>query len=421
MATISNRLSARAVTTAKPGRHNDGDGLYLIVDTTGARRWLLYFQWHGKRKEMGLGSAGDVSLADAREAAGEARRLVHEGINPIDARKAAKGAEEAASYTFGTFAEEVVNSIESGFRNEVHKAQWRTSLSVQRDTETGEWSETGYCIGIRDKALADIGTDEVLAVLRPIWTTLPETGSRLRGRLERVLDAARVRGLRTGENPARWKGHLAALLSKRQKLARGHHKALAYGEVPALVARLQGQPSMAALALEWVILTASRTTESLHARLPEIDRDAKVWTIPPARMKAGREHRVPITDRMLQIIDATAEAREAMGTDLLFPGAKADRPMSGMAMLMLLRRLKVDATTHGFRSAFRDWCYETTDFAGEIAEAALAHIVGDATERAYRRGDALERRRRLMEAWEAYALSKATGEAANDDEERVAA
>jgi integrase len=178
---------------------------------------------------------------------------------------------------------------------------------------------------------------------------------------------------------------------------------------------------MAAWALEWTILAASRTTEALHARLPEIDRQAKVWTIPAERMKAGREHRAPLTDRMLEIIDLTADAREAMGTDLLFPGAKADHPMSGMSMTMLLRRLKVDVTVHGFRSSFRDWVGEETDFAGEIAEAALAHVVGDATERAYRRGDALERRRRLMEAWEAFALAKVATEAANDDAERIAA
>ena len=246
MARLSNRLTARGVLNAKAGMHADGEGLYLVVTSTGAKRWSFIFFWQGKR-------TGDVSLAEAREAAGEARRSVRDGINPIEARKASKGAEEAATYTFGTFAEEVVNSIESGFRNEVHKAQWRTSLSVQRDAETGEWSDTGYCISIRDKALPDIGTDEVLAVLRPIWGTLPETASRVRGRIERVLDAARVRGLRTGENPARWKGHLAALLSKRQKLTRGHHRALPYAEVPGLVARLHGQPSMAATA----VLTAS--------------------------------------------------------------------------------------------------------------------------------------------------------------------
>jgi integrase len=331
--------------------------------------------------------------------------MVREGINPIEARKASKGADEAAGYTFGTFAEEVINSIEPGFRNEVHKAQWRASISVQRDADTGEWLDTGYCISIREKALPDIGTEEVLAVLRPIWGALPETASRVRGRIERILDAARVRALRTGENPARWKGHLAALLSKRQRLTRGHHKALPYAEVPDFVARLHVQPSMAALALEWTILAASRTTEALHAHLPEIDRDAKVWTIPATRMKAGREHRAPLTERMLEIIDLTADAREAMSTDLLFPGAKVDRPLSAMAMTMLLRRLKVDVTVHGFRSSFRDWVYEETDFAGEIAEAALAHVVGDATERAYRRGDALERRRGLMEAWETFALS----------------
>lgn len=412
MAKLSNRLSARTVSTAKPGMHADGDGLYLIVTAAGARRWTFIFFWHGKRTEMGLGPLADVSLAEARAATATARRLIRDGVNPIEARKAAKVEEEAQEYTFGTFAEEVIDSIEGGFRNSTHRAQWRMSLSVQRGVKS-EWLDTGYCQSLRDKRLDAIGTDEVLAVLRPIWTKLPETASRVRGRVERVLDAARVRGLRGGENPARWKGHLAALLSKRQKLTRGHHKALPYEEVPALVARLRAQPSMAAMALEWTILAASRTTEALHARLPEIDREARVWVIPPERMKAGREHRAPLTDRMLEIIDATADAREALGTDLLFPGAKADHPMSGMAMTMVMRRLKVDATVHGFRSAFRDWVGEETDFAREIAEAALAHVVGDATERAYRRGDALERRRRLMDAWEAFACSKCPTAGAN--------
>ncbi len=400
--------------------HADGEGLYLVVTATGAKRWTFIFFWQGKRTEMGLGSTGDASLADAREAVGRARRLVRDGINPIKARKAAKIEQEAAAYTFGTFAEEVVDSIESGFRNNIHRAQWRMSLSVQRGDD-GEWLDSGYCLALRDKPLDEIGTDEVLAVLQPIWSNLPETASRVRGRIERILDAARVRGLRSGENPARWKGHLAALLSKRQRLTRGHHRALPFAEVPDLAARLHAHPSMAALALEWTILAAGRTTEALHARLPEVDRGGRVWVVPAERMKAGREHRAPLTKRMLEIINATAEAREAMGTDLLFPGAKADHPMSGMAMTMLLRRLKVDATVHGFRSAFRDWVYEETDFAGEIAEAALAHVVGDATERAYRRGDALERRRRLMETWEAFVLSKSSTPAQEAEKEQVAA
>src|SRR4051794_5269085 len=384
MARQTKRLSARAVATlTKPGRHADGNGLYLAVDPSGAKRWLFLFRWGGKLKEMGLGGLAGVPLADAREKADEARRVLASGKKPIEARRAEK-AEREAIPTFGAFADALAADLSHGFRNAIHRAQWATTLKV-------------YAAPLRDKPLDAIGTDDVLAALAPIWQTKNVTASRVRGRIERVLDAARAKGLRTGENPARWRGHLDHLLSKRRKLARGHHPAMPYPDVPAFMAALGERDAVAALALRFTILTAARSGEVLGARWSEIDRTTKTWVVPAERMKAGREHRVPLTDRACEILDALQAVRSG---DYVFPGQPQGRPLSSMAMEMLLRRMKVEsATVHGFRSSFRDWAGEATAFPREIAESALAHTVGDATERAYRRGDALEKRRLLMDAW----------------------
>ena len=377
------RLSARAVATiAASGRHADGDGLYLIVDRGGAKRWLFMFRWGGKLKEMGLGGLSSVSLAEAREKASDARRVLASGANPIEARRAAQAEREAAT-TFGAFSDALVADLSPGFRNAKHRAQWRSTL-------------TTYAAPLRNKRVDEIRTDDVLSVLTPIWQTRSETASRVRGRIERVLDAAKAKGLRTGENPARWRGHLDTLLPKRQKLARGHHAAMPYPDVPAFVSDLRERNAVAALALEFVILNASRSGEVLGAKWDEVDKRAKVWTVPAARMKAGREHRVPLTPRSLEILEMVGTIRTGA---YVFPGQRHERPLSVMSMEMVLRRMKVDFTVHGFRSSFRDWAGECTFFPREIAEAALAHMVGDTTERAYRRGDALERRRELMSAW----------------------
>lgn len=385
MAREVNKLSARSVATLRrPGRHSDGGGLYLLVDPSGARRWLFLFRWQGKLKEMGLGGTGSVSLLDARERAGEARRLVQAGTNPIEARRAAEAAKAAAT-TFGAFADQLVKNITPGFRNAKHRAQWNSTLKT-------------YAEPLRAKALDEISTDDVLGVLQPIWLTKAETASRVRGRIERVLDAAKAKGLRSGENPARWRGHLDHLLPKRQKLQRGHHAAMPYGKVPAFVVDdLRKREAVAALALEFLILNANRSGEVLGARWPEIDRKEKVWTVPAERMKAGVEHRIPLTARTLEILNAAEKVRTS---DFVFPGQRRGRPLSSSALEMLLRRMKAgEVTTHGFRSSFRDWVGEETAFPRDLAEMALAHSVGDATERAYRRGDALEKRRKLMEAW----------------------
>ncbi len=376
------KLSARAVATLKDaGRHNDGDGLYLNITTSGARSWIFMWKRGSRRREMGLGPARDVTLAEARAAAAEARKKLRAGIDPIEDRR------RPAGLTFGQAADAYVDSVQSGWRNEKHRWQWRETL-------------TSFCAAIRDVPVETIETGHVLQVLQPIWRTKSETASRLRGRIEKVLDYARAQGLRTGPNPAMWRGHLSAILPKPEKLKRGHHPAMPFADVPAFAARLRERHAMAALALEFTILTAARTGETLGATWDEIDLDDNVWTIPGGRMKAGREHRVPLAARAIEILRLCERGRTG---DVVFPGQRADRPLSNMSMEMLLRRMgERKATTHGFRSSFRDWAGERTTFPREVAEAALAHQVGDETERAYRRGDALEKRRELMAAWDVF-------------------
>jgi integrase len=379
------KLSARQVTTlTKPGRHGDGDGLYLVVDPSGARRWLFMFRWEGKLKEMGLGGTSSVTLAEARDKANAARRQLQSGISPLEAKRAAEAAAQAGQ-TFGAFADELVEDIKGGFRNEKHKWQWSHTLKI-------------YAAALRPIPIDAVSTEHVLDVLKPLWTTKQETASRLRGRIERVLDAARAKGIRTGDNPARWRGHLDHLLPRRQKLQRGHHPAMPCADVPAFISELRQRDGMASLALEMTILCASRSGEVLGATWGEFDRKSKVWTIPAKRMKAGVEHRVPLSDRTIAILDA---AEEMKTSDYVFPGTRKGKPLSNMAMAVLLKKRMKHAglTVHGFRSSFRDWAGEHTSFPREVAEAALAHVVGDAVERAYRRGDALEKRRKLMDAW----------------------
>jgi integrase len=372
------KLTARKVETAKPGKYGDGGGLQLAVAPTGAKKWVLRFLWQGNAREMGLGSYPEVGLAEAREKAIAGRRLARSGVDPIAERK-----QDRRVPTFGKLADEVVTEQSKGFRNDKHRAQWKMTLET-------------YAAPLRVKAVDAITTEDVLGVLKPIWTTKTETASRLRGRIERVLNAAKAKGHRSGENPAAWRGHLENLLPKRQKLTRGHHAALPYADVPAFVAKLRTRKAVAALALEFAILTAARSGEVLGARWPEIDFDARVWTIPAKRMKSGREHRVPLSESALAILEKFGEARVS---EFIFPGQGAGRPLSEMVLRRMLRRDADVVTVHGFRSSFRDWAGNETHFPRELAEAALAHVVGDKAEQAYRRSDALEKRRALMEAW----------------------
>lgn len=389
---LAHALTPLQVKNAKPGRHADGGGLQLLVKESGARSWVYRYMLKGRSRDIGLGPAGGpglVPLATARGLAEGLRRQVKAGIDPLQQRQglAAEQAARAqlaaiAGITFKASAEAYIAAHEASWRNDKHRQQWRNTLKTYAYPKLG------------DIPVADIDTPHIMAVLDPIWRTRPETANRVRGRIESVLDAARARGHRSGENPARWRGHIAEMLPARTRLSRGHHKAMPYVEVPAFVASLRERNAMAALALEFTVLTAARSNEVLGASWSEVDMRAAVWTIPATRMKAATVHRVPLSPRAIEILERTAK----LGKIYLFPGDAGGR-LSTMAMTMLLRRMKQDCTVHGFRSAFRDWAAECTGFPHEVCEMALAHVIGNKAEAAYRRGDLFEKRRKLMEAW----------------------
>jgi integrase len=375
------RLVALKVKTYGPGIYPDGRNLYLCVSRTLTRTWVYRFSWRGARPEMGLGSVeAGVGLAEARTARDEYRQILRSGCNPIEVRQEERRA-LAKKPTFGEIADEFLKTKEHKWRNAKHREQWR-------------WSLTEGSAALRSRPVDEIRTEAVLAVLKPIWLEKPETASRLRGRIEAVLNAAKAQSHRSGENPAAWRGHLAHLLPKRPKLKRGHHAAMAYRDIPALIEKIRTDLSMAALALEVCILTAVRTKWS------EISWQEKVWTIPAIRTKSARQHRVPLSDRAIVILENLSRSRTC---DFVFPSPRGKRPLSHVAMAKVLTRVGVvGATVHGFRSSFRDWCGNEMHFPREVAEAALAHVVGDKAEQVYRRSDALEKRRALMDAWAAY-------------------
>ncbi len=381
----ANKLTAKAVNALnKPGRYSDGAGLYLSVRPGGSRQWVFLFRDKGRLREMGFGSVDMVSLARARVLVADARKQISDGIDPIEARRIAEANADGVP-TFGAFASELVDTIESGFSNAKHRQQWRNTL-------------TTYCKPIWSTPLDKIETDGVLKCLTPIWSTKPETANRVRGRIERVLNAAKAKGHRSGENPAVWRGHLDATLPRPDKNRRGHHAALPYMEMSTFIASLRERDALAALALEFCVLTATRTSETIEAEWSEFDLEAGIWTIPAPRMKGKREHRVPLSSRALEILRGLSETRSGQ---YVFPGQKPGRPLSNMAMLMVLRRMgfKGKLTAHGFRSSFSDWASEVSPFSAETRETALAHVIKNKAEAAYRRGDALEKRRAMMEAW----------------------
>ncbi|MER8567599.1 integrase arm-type DNA-binding domain-containing protein [Mesorhizobium sp. M0924] len=381
----------------KAGRYSDGGGLYLRVKKEGTKSWaFIHFKGSGADrawKEAGLGSYPSVSLKDARIAATDCRDRLRRGLEPIDPEA------KAEVPTFAECAADFIAEVGKSWSNPKHKAQWEMTL--------GE----AYCKPILKRPVDKVTTADVLEILKPVWQKKPETAQRLRGRIERVLDFAKASGHRSGENPALWRGHLQHLLAKGQKLLRGHHSAMAYGDVPAFAKRLRASEALSAKALDFLILTAARSGEVLGATWPELDLAEKVWTVPAARMKARKVHRVPLTDAALAILRPLYDARLS-DDGHVFPGE--DRrgvpgPLSVMAMAMQMRRMEVGQfTPHGFRSAFRDWAGDNTSFPREVAEAALAHKVGDAVENAYRRSDALEKRRKLMAAWSNYLDSPAS-------------
>lgn len=403
MARAIHKLKFRQVETLKAaGRHSDGGGLYLKITPDGSKRWVFMYARAGRQREMGLGSAqpGGVSLVDARSAAQTARDDLAAGQDPMAAREARQQtkSEGEAARSFGKVADEHVETMASQWKSAKHREQWKYTLEV-------------LAKALRPLPVDQIGTAEVLDVLKPLWQRTPETANRLRGRIEAVLDRAKAHGERQGENPARWRGHLKLLLPKRQKLKRGHHPALPYSQMASFVEKLRGTRGLSARALEFCILTATRSNETLGAKWVEVDFDEKVWTVPALRMKATEDFRVPLSAPAVAILQSL---RDASTGEHIFPNQlqrkkkrKGDRPssphLSDMSMTMCLRRIGYgDYTTHGFRSSFRDWASEATSFPHEVCEKALAHKIKDEAEAAYRRGDLLAKRVKLMEAWAQY-------------------
>lgn len=397
MARLINRLSATGIKAKlRPGYHPDGAGLYLQVTAGGSRSWIFRFMLNGKAREMGLGSLLAVSLESARIKAAEQRALLAEGKDPIaerDREQREQALRAARTLTFDQCAEQYIEAHRGSWRNAKHASQWKNTLDTYASPKIGALS------------VADIDMERVLSVIEPLWRTTTETASRLRGRIENILDWATVKKYREGDNPARWRGHLDKVLPKRSKVAAvKHHAALPYSQMNAFMVELQQREGIAPKALQFVILTAARVSEAVNAKWSELDLEAKVWTVPPARMKAGKEHRVPITPEVEAILDAVKLKAQS---DYVFPGQRVGKPLTGAACLGLLADMgRSDLTTHGFRSTFRDWCAEQTNFPREIAEAALAHTLRDKTEAAYQRGDLLERRRQLMAAWASYCAKK---------------
>ena len=388
--------TAKLRTLTDPGTYGDGGGLYLQVRGAEQRAWVYRYTLFGKAHWMGLGAFADVGLAEAREAATAARKQVRAGGDPIAERKAEKAAKRAAAalHTFDEVAAAYLRAHAASWRNAKHRQQWENTLATYASPTLGKLP------------VASVNVDDITNVLEPIWQEKTETASRLRGRIESVLDFATARGWRSGENPARWKGHLDNLFPSRSKVAAvEHHAALPWQQIGAFWADLAKQEGTSALALRFLILTATRTNETLCARWCEIDLAEKLWTIPAERMKMKREHRVPLSDAALSALADASKLRPktAPADAPVFPGAKAGKPLSNMALLMTLRRMeRGDLTAHGFRSTFRDWTAEVTNYPRDVAEQALAHSLPDKVEAAYRRGDLIEKRRLMMADWSAF-------------------
>lgn len=394
MSRTLNRLTARKVASLNGrGRYPDGGGLYLRITDSGSRSWSFMITREGKRTEISLGAESKVTLAAARQLAGRMRDAIALGDDPRSVLRVAAPQAARTVPTFSEFADSYISEMEKGWKNDVHRQQWRSSL---RD----------HAKAIADLAIDQVDTDSVLEVLKPIWQTKAETARRVRGRIERILDAAKVRGHRSREstNPAVWRGHLALLMAPQSRLVRGHHKALPWTEAPAFMTILRQRSEESARCLEFIILTAARSGEALGATWGEIDLSRKLWTVPAGRMKAGAEHSVPLSDAAVALLQSTIPTSPPTANAKVFAVKGTTR--SNMMIAMLLRRMSYGhVTTHGFRSTFRDWAGDATSFPREIIEQALAHTIQNKAERAYRRGTALERRREVMDAWAEY-LSK---------------
>lgn len=394
MARTLDRLTAKKIDAAKGTQLlADGGGLYLQVSGKGGRSWVFRYRWQGKRPEIGLGPYPAVTLAEARRRA-ELGRSALADVPPWDPAEVLK-AEEGEPITFGEFAEQWLSSNLDDFGNAKHRQQWRRTLEA-------------YAKPLNDKPIDAIETVHVREVLQPIWNTKRETARRVRGRIERILDAAKATGLRTGENPVRWRGHLKTILPDQKKPVQ-HHAAMPFKKLPAFMAQLRGRDALSARALEFLILTGTRSGEGRSALWSEIDLEARVWTIPGERMKANKAHSVPLSDAAMAVLEPLHKLKSDGGV-FVFPKMGGDGFVSEAALRNLMGRMGFgEWTIHGFRSTFRDWAGEATNFPRDVAEMALAHGVSDETERAYRRGDALEKRRELLQAWADYCRSKANG------------
>ncbi|RIA45411.1 tyrosine-type recombinase/integrase [Dichotomicrobium thermohalophilum] len=389
------KLTARKAAAAKPGIYHDGGGLRLVVATSGARKWVFRYTINGRRRDMGLGRFPDVELAEARQVATRARRQVKAGIDPIVARDA----EKRAVPTFTSLAAEYIRAHRRSWRNPKHARQWVATLKTYARHKIGA------------RSVDALGTDDILAVLRPIWLSKTETAKRLQGRIENVLDYGAAHGYRDAMNPARWRGHLDKLLPNPSRVKQtAHHPAMPYSDLPAFYRELEATPGLAYAALRFLILTACRTSEVLGARWDEVDLESGVWTVPAERMKAvagaRREHRVPLSAPALALLESLPRVGNS---PFVFPGARPGRPLSNMALLQAMRRMgygkdgpRGHYVPHGFRSAFRDWAGEVSSFPRDVCEMALAHTIDNKVEAAYRRGDLFEKRRKLMEAWAAH-------------------
>ena len=385
------KLSVRKVATASPGKFEDGYGLRLVVSKSGAKKWVLRFTLHGRRREMGLGSYPSVGLADARTSALKCHRLVAKGVDPIEARRM----EAKRIPVFTACAARYIRGHRHGWQNAKHARQWVSTLKTYARPVIG------------NKPVNAITTEDILQILSPIWATKTETAKRVQGRIENIMDFAAAHQYRDPLNPARWRGHLDKLLPRPSRMKQvAHHPAMPYAEVPAFFDELSRNGSVSALALQLLILTATRTLEVLHADWREIDLPSGVWTVPASRMKTRREHRVPLSDSAMTVLEALPRIE---GCPFVFPGSRNGRPLSNMALLQLMRGMgygvnssRGDYVPHGFRSTFRDWSGEVSSFPREVAEMALAHAIENKVEAAYRRGDLFAKRRKMMQAWADY-------------------
>lgn len=400
-------LNARQVEkTTEPGYYFDGAGLYLQIAKGGSKSWILRYVLEGRAREMGLGSLVTFSLAEARLRATEQRQLIADGIDPIAARQArlqASRLAQANTITFDQAAAAFIEANESGWRSDKHGEQWRNTLATYASPVIGELP------------VSAITTPLILQILHPIWATKTETATRVRGRMEKVLDWAKVQGYRTGDNPAAWRGHLSEALPKPSRVANaGHHAALPWAEIGAFMKALRAMPGAASLATQLIILTATRTSEVIEAKWSEFDLDARVWVIPRTRMKGFREHRIPLSPQAVAVLHQIKWENHA--SDYVFPNARLEKPISNMACLSVLKRMgRTDLTVHGFRSTFRDWAAESTAYPRDVCEMALAHAIEDKSEAAYRRGDLLEKRTLLMADWGAWCDASVASSQATPD------